>query len=377
VPDPTDDTLTPYFAALQHTALLSADEELALASEIDRLIVEHWRVLLSSDRALPHVALAVAECLQSPPRALAALDSRRQRGAALTRLARRLRRLDSSGAALRKARAAVEAAFAADAKAAGYLRRVARAHRAEQSVKQRFVTANLRLVITLARRQGHSMLSLADLIQEGNFGLMRAVEGFDHRRGHRFSTYATWWIRQAIRRSLADKGRLVRVPVHALDDISRINRVKGSIAAIAGTVPDITEIAVETGLPVSKLTMLSTPGLLGSPISLDGTFEDEDSRTLHDTLASDGERAADEVVDLEDWHRQLERLLEQLTPIEAAILRLRYGLDGQELSLREIGERYQLSRERIRQIQMQALGKLRQALASDSAGDEREDGLAA
>jgi RNA polymerase primary sigma factor len=134
---------------------------------------------------------------------------------------------------------------------------------------------------------------------------------------------------------------------------------------------------VETGLPVGKLTMLSTPGLLASPISLDGTFEDEDSRSLHDTLASDGERAADELVDLEDWHRQLERLFEQLTPIEVATLRLRYGLEGQELTLRQIGERYQLSRERIRQIQVQALGKLRQALASDSSGDDREDGIAA
>lgn len=383
-----DETLAPYFGALQLMPLLTAQEELALAREIDRLVTEHWRVLLSHGPALPRVALAVEEFLPGNPRVLAALRPSRRtararpvrasaRGAVLAQAARRLRRLDTSGIALRNARVAVQTAFASDLAAARYLLRVARAHAAERTAKERFVTANLRLVISMARRHDRSLLSLADLIQEGNVGLLRAVEGFDHRRGYRFSTYATWWIRQAIRRAIADKGRLVRVPVHALDDISRVTRTAGSITALTGTVPDLTVLSVETGLPLSKLAVLSTPALLKNPLSLDRTFEDEDARGLYETLASDTERAADEVVDLDEWRRDLQRLLERLTPIEAATLRLRYGLDGRELTLREIGAKYDLSRERIRQIQVQALDKLRAALAPDLADDDGEGGLAA
>jgi RNA polymerase primary sigma factor len=306
-----------------------------------------------------------------------AVATPRADGGALTKLARQLRRLDSSGAALRRARDAVQSALVGDRKAAAYLRRIARAHHSEQAAKQRFVTANLRLVIAMARRHERSMLSLADLIQEGNFGLMRAVEGFDHRRGYRFSTYATWWIRQAIRRALADRGRLVRVPVHTLDDISRVARAADSLAVLTGKAPDLHLLAIETGFPESKLAVLSSPDLLKSPVSLDRTFEDEGGRTLHETLPSAVTRSADEVVDLERWRRRLERSFDRLTEMEVVTLRLRFGLDGPELTLQAIGDRYGLSRERIRQIQAQALDKLRAAFTTDPFGGDDEDGLAA
>lgn len=382
VPASADDSLTPYFSQLQRMPLLSAREELALAREIDRLVIEHWRVLLSYGPALPELTRALESCLTGLPRTLAALHAPRRsrsgparrsadakRRAAVTRTALRLRRMDASGTALRSARNAVVAALAHDPKAAGYLRRVTRAHGAERAAKGHFVNANLRLVISLARRHDHSSLSLGDLIQEGNVGLMRAVEGFDHRRGFRFSTYATWWIAQTIRRALADKSRLVRLPVHALEDISRVARTSGSIAALTGAAPDAKELAERTGLPLSKLALLSEATSLKSPVSLDRALDDAGDRALHDVLPASSERPADDAAELASWRRKLEQLFQQLTPIEAGTLRLRFGLDGPEQTLQEIGERYDLSRERIRQIEGQALGKLRAAIEPDAPRD--------
>lgn len=371
--DSSEPTLAPYFGELRALPLLDRAQELELATEIDRLLVEHWRILLSYRPALATVSLNVEGCMPGGARALAVLLHDRPRSAEpraardARAVARKLRQRDNNGVALRTTRNAVVAAFAADPRARAYLDRVARAHAAEQAAKNRFVTANLRLVVSIANRHTRSLLAIGDLIQEGNVGLMRAVEGFDHRRGLRFSTYATWWIRQGIRRALADKGRLVRVPVHALDDISRISRASSAIAARSGVTADAQEITLVTGIPVDKVTMLSTTGVLKQPASLDRLVGEDGDRTLHDALPDTESQAPDEAVDLASWRDELARLLTRLTPIEAATLRLRFGLDGDELTLREVGERYDLSRERIRQIQGEALAKLRELLDHESS----------
>jgi RNA polymerase primary sigma factor len=376
--------------------LLDRAQEQVLAAEIDRLLVEHWRTLLSYRPALATVSLHVERCMPGGSRALAVLLPGRPRkgghrtGRDARAVARKLRQWDNNGVALRTTRNAVVAAFADDPKARVYLERIARAHAAEQAAKNRFVTANLRLVVSIANRHAHGMLSVGDLIQEGNVGLMRAVEGFDHRRGLRFSTYATWWVKQGIRRALADKGRLVRVPVHALDDISRISRASSAIAARSGVSADAQQITLVTGIPEDKVTMLSTIGVLKQPASLDRLVGEDGDRTLHDALPDTESRAPDEAVDLSSWREELARLLTRLTPIEATTLRLRFGLDGDERTLREVGEIYDLSRERIRQIQGEALAKLRKLLdheANDGNADSApprsagalppKDGLAA
>jgi RNA polymerase primary sigma factor len=240
---------------------------------------------------------------------------------------------------------------------------VARARDAEQRAKSRFVGANLRLVISMTRRYHRSLLPLEDLVQEGNLGLMRAVERFDYRRGYRFSTYATWWIRHGLNRAVSDKARLVRIPVHALDELSRVARATEHVRARTGTTPNARELATETGIHESKLTRLKMENPLQPPISLDQDISAEREQTLHEILPAREQPDLVQSLDLSSWRQQLERLLCQLRPMEAEVLRFRFGLDGgEELTLREIGQKYSLSRERIRQVQAEALAKLRKAV---------------
>jgi len=255
---------------------------------------------------------------------------------------------------------------------------VARAKNAQQEAKNRFVAANLRLVILMARRYGRGGLPLEDLIQEGNLGLMRAVERFDHRRGYRFSTYASWWIRHSLNRALSDKARLIRLPVHVLEDMSRVARVRSEISGRTGVAPNTAELAVELCMSEDKLQDLKAAGAVtGRPVSLDRSMGDEREQTLHDMLPAPEQTDPVEGLDFSSSSEQLHELLGELTPFEAAILRYRFGLDGgEELTLREIGTKYNLSRERIRQIQEEALAKLRRAFKrARAAGDS--DNLAA
>ena len=212
----------------------------------------------------------------------------------------------------------------------------------------------------MVRRFDRGLLPLADLIQEGNLGLMRAVEGFDYRRGYRFSTYAAWWIRHGVNRALSDKARLVRVPVHALDDLSRVARASRAGLTRTGAAPSVAELASETGMSEAKVALLRAQGLTRQPVSLDASLGAEREQTLHDVLGQVESPDPDQALDLTHWQHLLEKLLRELTPIEEAIVRFRFGLDGgEELKLREIGAKYNLSRERIRQLQEDALRKLR------------------
>jgi RNA polymerase primary sigma factor len=230
------------------------------------------------------------------------------------------------------------------------------------AAKNRFVRANLRLVVAMARRYDHGRLPLADLIQEGNLGLLKAVDRFDPRRGFRFSTYASWWIRHAIGRALADKGREVRVPVHMIDVHHRLQRTRQSFEVLEGRTPGNEELAAGAGVPLEKVERLQHC-LLDRGVSLDTPVGSRDARTLGELLEDESLPAACDLIADRTMEHKIRDLLGQLRPIEADVLRKRFGLDAQEpMTLREIGDQYSLSRERIRQVQEQALGKIRHEL---------------
>src|SRR5581483_8464138 len=245
-----------------------------------------------------------------------------------------------------------------------YLHEVSVTLRRVQRAKNDFVKANLRLVVSIARRFNHGRLPLADLIQEGNIGLMKAVERYDYRRGFRFSTYASWWIRHAISRALADKGRAVRLPVHMIDAYHRIAKSQRELQSKLERPPSTQEIAAATGIEAEKLEKMKT-FLSETPVSLDRPISDEDGRRLIDVLVdpNEGPGVPDQMVSTETQSEML-KLLGGLKPIEADILRKRFGLlNDRERTLKEIGDEYSLSRERARQLQEQALGKMRRAMA--------------
>ncbi len=243
-----------------------------------------------------------------------------------------------------------------------YVETVREAHVALWREKNDFVRANLRLVVTMARRFNRGRMSLPDLIQEGNIGLMKAVDRFDPRRGFRFSTYGSWWIRHAISRALADKGREVRVPVHMLELHHKLTRVRREFEAKEGRPPDDEELGRAAEVSLDKIGRMRQC-LLDQGPSLDMPLSEDDGRTGADLLEDDsvlspGERLAQAAL----GNKVLE-FLGRLPPIEADVLRKRFGLDQDApMTLREIGEQYSLSRERIRQLQEQALRKIRREL---------------
>ncbi len=226
------------------------------------------------------------------------------------------------------------------------------------------VLSHMRVVVSVARGYAGYGLPQADLIQEGNIGLMKAVERYDYKKGFRFSTYASWWIRHAISRALADKGREVRLPVHMIDAQHRLTKARRALTSQLGRNPTTEELATATSMPIDKIEKMRS-WLLEQSVSIDKPVGDEEGRVLGEILEDPDREAVSPTEDLE-WAAltdEVRTMLGELRPIEADILRQRFGLGTeQELTLKEIGDKYKLSRERIRQLQEQALGKMRRAL---------------
>jgi RNA polymerase primary sigma factor len=227
-----------------------------------------------------------------------------------------------------------------------------------EEARKKLTRSNSRLVISLAKKYIGQGVPFLDLIQEGNMGLMKAVEKFDYRRGHKFSTYATWWIRQSITRAIADQGRTIRVPVHMNDRIRRLYRVARRLEQELGREPSIEELAAEMNLPLDKVERIIE--ISQRPLSLEKPVGEEKDSELGDFIeAQDIPDPVDEATQ-ELLREDIEKLLTSLTPREARVLELRYGLaDGHSYTLKEVGEKFGLTRERIRQIENEALQRLR------------------
>jgi RNA polymerase primary sigma factor len=291
---------------------------------------------------------------------------------------------ESTSARLRRAQAAASAAERGEAAEVdaitAYLREIGRvqmlshaqeidlAKRIEAGDKeavQQFVLANLRLVVSIAKRYVGRGLSLLDLIQEGNIGLMRAVQRYDWRRGHRFSTHATWWIRQAISRAVADKGRAIRLPVYVNTALNRVRRERQRLVQEWGREPTETELAQALGMEVERLHELEAAP--GTPISLELPVGEDEEQELGDVLADEASTSPEEAATVRTMKAEVQEVLEDvLTSRERLVLQLRFGLgNGHTYPLEQVGRQLGITRERVRQIEAGALAKLRQPKVLD------------
>ncbi|MGK0540552.1 sigma-70 family RNA polymerase sigma factor [Propionimicrobium lymphophilum] len=231
-----------------------------------------------------------------------------------------------------------------------------------QTAMHHFTRANLRLVVSVARRYGRSQMPLLDLVQEGNTGLIRAVEKFDYAKGFKFSTYATWWIRQAISRGIAQQGRVVRLPVHVAEQVNQIAAVRRNLERELGREPEISEIAEELNLEEGRVIDLIRYSR--EHVSLDAPVEEEGDTSLGDLIARETSPGPDEVVLSQEDRDRLDHLLENLDERSADVVRRRYGLlDGRQAKLSDIGQVWGITAERVRQIERAALNVLREKTA--------------
>jgi RNA polymerase primary sigma factor len=382
-----------YFREMAGLGVMSPEQELTIATRIAKLRREYWSALLSYPPFVEPIAHLIETKLPAEDVPRGEVDAMRLASRNLRERETRVHRQEYDAACNvlveRMAEVDVDAVVSdivfadLDGLEAGkreglslsvnvprqgsrpfetYLQRVRSAGSALRDAKNAFVKANLRLVVSIARRFNHGRMPLQDLIQEGNIGLMKAVDRFDYRKGFRFSTYGSWWIRHAISRAIADKGRAVRLPVHMIDAYHKLSKAKRELEMLHGREPSTDELATHTGLAAAKIERMGGL-LLDQAVSLDRPVSDDDGRRVVDFLEDSESAAPGETLEAEAISEQVRQVIMLLRPIEADILRKRFGLDDDsELTLKEIGEQYSLSRERIRQLQEQALGKIRREL---------------
>ncbi|MDD5306791.1 MAG: sigma-70 family RNA polymerase sigma factor [Deltaproteobacteria bacterium] len=381
-----DPTLGRYFQDLALHSVFDAEAEAESMKRMSQLEVERWRVLLGEPALAGALSDVIRDQFMTGPGACPPPDLRplkraatRARGTANARYLDVVSRLSPAlldadpdreivAAAHESALARAAAGSSRRARCfAAYAVRVRAALAEVERAKHEFIRANLRLVVVIARRYDKGKLPLIDLIQEGNLGLIKAVNRFDRRYGCRFSTYASWWIRHAIGRAIATKGQCVRVPVHTLETQRRLARVEASMARRLGRAPTPEELSDETGLHPGKLAKVARHRM-ASTCSLDGGFLSVDDRRYGDLLADEEHASPFDETLLAAWRDKMGAVLGTLTPIERSIITSRYGLaDDNVRTLKEIGALCNLSRERVRQLQEQALRKMRDALDIDAA----------
>lgn len=393
--EPSENFLARYFKEMAELSVLKPEEEFEAARRIESLELTLWTHILSYTQLVDRVCGIVEENLEDEVKQLASLrrsarNLRSRSNAAVRKrylalcetTAQTIHPLDIDRCALFAVIDELQRVASGDSDLAGrgrgsinptskafstYITRVRSLFAGTQRARNSFVKANLRLVVSIARRFNHGRMPLSDLIQEGNIGLIKAVERYDYRRGFRFSTYASWWIRHAISRALADKGRAVRLPVHMIDAYHKVAKTRRELSNRLGRQPSSEEVSAESGIAVDKVRKLEG-FLMEQAVSLDREVSDDDGRKFVDFIEdTDADLPSDRVMH-ESMNDQVMELLGELKPIESDILRKRFGLvGGREQTLKEIGEDYNLSRERIRQLQEQALGKIRRALRRQDA----------
>ena len=385
--------LSTYMRGLASAEVMSAEEEKAAAERLGRLRADRWAIILS----YPPIAFGILELverrlgedldanvLQAASQATSVLRQQRRvtheraYKAAMKALATELAELDRDQIVADMVCSDLESIENGDFEHLNmqaavprrtdtfsrYVRRVRRANTAFWAARNEFVRKNLRLVVSMARRFGRGRMPTEDLVQEGNLGLMKAVDRFDPSKGFRFSTYGAWWIRHAINRAVQNKARDVRLPVHVLDAIQKLAEARRRIEMETGEPADREALSERTGIPIEKIMRLERSIVFDQPTAIDeGDDEHRGSRSR--TLTDDTRLAPSEELEQRRVARGIDEAIADLPEMERDILRRRFGLDGGDpMTLREIGEHYQLSRERIRQIQERAISRIRDELAA-------------
>ena len=375
-----DDPVRMYLKEIGRVRLLTAKDEVELAQAIEAKPLHDAFKALSVAEEVEGRRRSVEEMLPDVIERLALIKRKGQQAhiaeelLGLTDLSR-LPSLIAAAAAVRWTQANGTARPRVRAEALEVYRlagcRLTACNERPYEAKQRLTEANLRLVVSIAKKYIGRGMSFLDLIQEGNMGLIRGVEKFDYHRGFKFSTYATWWIRQAVTRALADQARTIRVPVHMIELINKLVRVSHRLLQELGREPSNEEIGVEMGITPEKVREIVKSAQ--TPISLETPIGEEDDSHLGD-FVDDGEAVSPaDAASRTMLHLDLEDALDTLTPRERRVLQLRFGLnDGRERTLEEVGKRFGVTRERIRQIEAKAMRKLRQPSRSNKLRDYLE-----